>query len=352
MGVNPALLELVSKGKNKYAGSTGKALKPKEGLNTYRIIAPTFDVAPWVGAGGQFWADLGVHWIKADENGKPIAVVGDCDTVYQQPSVLNSAIDMAISSAIDEQSKKLYESWRARKTVLINVIDRDDKSNPNPQVLELTTTTFHKVLELIQLYAQNDQDITDPVKGVDIVIRRSGKGLNTEYQVMVSPGISQPVPAEVVAKAVDLQAYIETNYFKGDEQKALNAITQIAGIALPRLGQAAATSGALGRSPTPALSSPSAVVEGAVVAPTPTPAAAPAAPQPTPEEQKRAALLAQQRKLQEELAAIEAATSTPVVARPAAAPAAAPAPAADVVQGLSAADQDQLLAELDQLLPK
>lgn len=331
MALDSRIMKMVSQAKGKYSGMSSKSIKPKEGRNTYRILAPT---APWVeAAGGQFWADLGVHWIKADENGKPIAVVGDCDTVYQRPSVLNSAIEMAIDSAPDEATKKLYESWKARRTVLINVIARDDKANQDPQILELTATTFGKVLDTIQLYGEAGEDITDPVNGVDIVITRTGKGLNTNYDVAVAPGKSAPVGLDVIAKSADLPKHIADNFFRGEEQKALNAIQEISGVALPRIGTSAT------RTPTAALTSPAASVEGAeveekVVTP---PAAAKVveAPVEDPLAAKRAEI-ARRRAEAEAAAAAELAELE----------AASAAPAAEV----STSDADAILKELDGLV--
>lgn len=332
MALDSRVLKMVSQAKGKYSGMSSKSIKPKEGRNTYRILAPNAD---WVeAAGGQFWADLGVHWIKADPNGKPIAVVGDCDTVYQKPSILNSAIEMAIESAPDEATKELYSSWKARRSVLINVIDRQDKGNTDPQILELTATTFGKVLDIIQLYGEAGEDITDPVSGVDIVITRTGKGLNTNYDVAVAPGKSAPVPKDVLDKSADLPKHIGENFFRGEEQKALNAIQEISGVALPRIGSSAS------RTPTPALTSASASVEDADMpfepdAPKAVKTAAPVeAPAEDPLAAKRAEIArrraAAEADAEAELAALEA--DTP--------------PAAET----STSDADAILAELDGLM--
>lgn len=351
MALNPALRKMVAQAKAKYAGNAGSAIKPKEGRNVYRILAPTPDIAPWVGENGQFWADLGVHWIKAEPNGKPIAVVGDCDICYQQPSVLNAAIEMAISKALDEDSKKLYQEWRARKSVLINVIDR---STGTEEILELTPTTFGKILDLIEMYANEDVDILDPQTGCDIIITRTGKGLNTNYEVAVAPLAPgkkfEPVTKEQLARAKNLHEFIAQNYFRGEEQKALNAIAQIAGIAVPRL--TAGGGGSIGaieasptvaRTPTAALTAQSAVVEGATVEQAPSPAAAPAVDaEVAAAAARRAELLRRQQEAQRELEELERASAT--VAAPTAT-AAAPTQAVMLDQ----AEADAILAELDQL---
>jgi hypothetical protein len=322
MALSPALSKLVSQSKNKYAGSGGKTSKPKEGRNTYRLVYKLFN------GDERFWRDLGVHWIKAALDAKPIAVVGDCDIVYQKPSVIKTAIDMAISNAVDEDSKKLYEEWKARPSVVINVINRGE--GDNLEVLELTTTTFGKVLDIIQLYEAEGQDVLDPNQGYDIVITKSGKGLQTNYDVAVAPlapgKTFKPVTKDQLDRATNLDDFIAQNYFRGEEQKALNAIAQIAGIRVPQL-----TSIAGATTPVASLTSPSAVVADAKVT-------TPAAPIVVDElEERRKQILARQAAMAAELAALEnpAPAAPPVTG-------AAPAP-------LSQSEQDALLDELDNL---
>lgn len=249
MALSPALQRLVSQGQNKYSRSTGSRIKPKEGVNRYRILIPNVNAA--------FWQDLGVHWIKAEleGKGKPVAVIGCRDVVFQEPCELDTAIDAAIASAIDEESKKLYESWRARKTVLLNVLDRSKASTDHDkvQILEITTGTFGAILGLIDQFAQEDEDITDAENGLDITITRTGTGLQTEYTVNTAPGKSKPVTKEHLAGCHDLLDHVNKEFFKGEEPKALNFIAQVAQINIPRLGKP--------KTPTAALTSKAAVVE-------------------------------------------------------------------------------------------
>lgn len=248
MALSPALQKLVSQGANKYSRSTGERIKPKEGINRYRILVPDVNA--------QFWADLGVHWIKAEVEGKgkPIAVVGCPDVCFGQPCEIDTAIVQALSGAIDEDSKKLYESWRARKTVLLNVLDRSKgSSDPDKvQILEITTGTFGAILNIIQQYAEEGEDILDAAGGMDISITRAGKGLNTEYTVNVAPGKSLPVKQAHLKDCHNLTDHINKEFFRGDEQKALNFIGQVAQVNLPRLGS---------KTPTAALTSKAAQVD-------------------------------------------------------------------------------------------
>ncbi|WP_276122603.1 hypothetical protein [Pararhizobium qamdonense] len=248
MALSPALQKLVSNGANKYSRSTGERIKPKEGINRYRLLVPDVNA--------QFWADLGVHWIKpeVEGKGKPIAVVGCADVCFQTPCEIDTAIDAALSNAIDEDSKKLYQSWRARKTVLLNVLDRS-KGSTDPdkvQILEITTGTFGAILGIIQQYAEEGEDILDAAAGMDISISRTGKGLQTEYTVNVAPGKSQPVTKKHLAEVHNLTDHINKEFFRGDEQKALNFIAQVAQVSIPRLGV---------KTPTAALTSRAAQVD-------------------------------------------------------------------------------------------
>lgn len=348
MALSPALRGMVSKAKNKYQNNNGKTVKPKEGRNTYRILAPSPDQAEWVPATGQFWRDLGVHWIKADKDAKPSVVLGDSEIVYDKPSVINTAIQMAIDSAPDETSKELYSSFRSRKTVLINALDRND--NDNHVVLELTATTFGKYLDLLEIHADAGEDITDMVAGKDIIITRTGKGLQTEYDVSAAPGTPKPVTAEQIKGAQDLIAFIEANYFRGEEQKALNAISAIAGVAVPALPGAAGAS-----TPTAALTSGAATVGGAAMTEATDPAkvidastsdaqaAADLAAKVESEAQAAAALEARRAELVAKQAAELAALSgdtTPVVETPA---------VEQTASGLASSEEDALLAELEGL---
>ncbi|SOC90112.1 hypothetical protein SAMN05216358_0136 [Rhizobium sp. AN5] len=344
MALSPELKKMVSSAKNKYSSNNQKTVKPKDGRNAYRVLAPTSAQASWVPPSGQYWADLGVHWIKADKNGKPLAVVGDCDTVYQQPSVLNTAIEMAINSAMDEESKELYNEWKAKKSVLLNVVDRS--SGEDPVVLELTSTTFGKVMDLINVYDDAGKDITDPLSGVDIIITKTGKGLNTKYEVMVDPAPPKPVAPDVLGRTTDLHEFIAQNFFRGEEQKALNCIAQIAGVAVPALTGPATAAGV--RTPTAALSSSAAAVADASTASAPAAAQTAAAPVETAAapvvdpaiEARKAEILRRQQEAAAELAALET---------PAPAPAETAAPASGI-SSLPVSEQDAILAELDNLV--
>lgn len=274
MALSPALRKSVSEAKNKYGRSDGKRIRPAEGKNIYRIIAPTEAQAAWVGPSGKFWADLGTHWIKPEKNGKPIAVVGSRDVCYQEPCPVGTAVDLAIASATDDQSKGIYEEWKVSKNVLFNAINRTTNAdNQEIEILEVRPTVAQQIFDLMEQYDDAGQDLTDLLSGIDIVVSRNGKGLNTEYTVNAKPGISKPVNKDATSKTHDLHDHIAKEFFRGDEVKAINAIGSIAGIPAAKMQallSGAPVTAALSASeqrtsstPTAALTSAAAAVEDA-----------------------------------------------------------------------------------------
>lgn len=361
MGISPALKQLMAQKANKYKTSGGNARKLKEGRTVLRVIAPKPGQVPWVKEEMEIFRDLGVHWIKPNENAKPMAVVGSSEICYGTVSPLSAAVDMAIASAYDEDTKKLFESWKARTSVLFNAVDRADGVD---DLWEVPKGVWGKIMDLWNLYAEQDFDIFDHDTGVDLVITRTGTGLNTKYDVQVMPMMPgktfAPVPADVVARAKDPNEYIQTNFFRGEEPKALSAIAQLSGVVVPQLGAPT--------TPTAALSSPAATVADAPVNPA-TPSIDPAAlaaaqaaqaaqkaaqqAQADQAAQTAAADAQRQREaLMAQLAALNAASApvtptTPVVVTPTeVTPPAATVGATTQMSDLPVSEQDDLLRQL------
>lgn len=218
---NPALLEMLRGAKNKYSRSTGKIVKLKEGKTTIRILQADPEKP--------FWQDLGVHWIKAGQNEKPVAVVGCHDVVHEMPCPVCTAVEQALKSAVDDDSVKIIKEWKSRKSVLIAALIRSGSdASDEPQIVEITPTTFGNILSVLEEYA-SEGNVLDPEDGIDFVIERSGKGLDTRYTVMPAAR-SKPVPEGVMEKIPDLKEFVEKEFFRGEDTKALNGIASITGI--------------------------------------------------------------------------------------------------------------------------
>ncbi|MBO6507561.1 MAG: hypothetical protein JJ979_03585 [Roseibium sp.] len=222
MALSPALKKMVSNAKKKYARADGKTVKFAEGKTTFRLLAEDFNVP--------FWRDLGVHWIRTEKNGKPVAVVGCNSETYDKPCDVCAAIEVAAREAVDDETLDLVKSMKARRVILVPALVRKapgDAASDDPQILEMTPTTWSKILEIIDEYGE-ETDVFDLKDGLDFVVTRTGKGLDTEYTVMPAPK-SQPVDAAVLKNLPDIDQYIESNFFRGEEQKALNAIATVSG---------------------------------------------------------------------------------------------------------------------------
>lgn len=237
MPLSPELAELIRKGKNKYARNSGNTVKLKEGKTRFRIL-PAKD-------GGKFWFDLGVHWIKTERDGKPVAVVGCNDLVHDKACAVCTAVEKAIKSAVDDDSLNLMKEWKSKKSILLNAIVRSGADvGPDPQIMEMTPTTFGNILSMMDEYAAEFGNVIDINTGMDFIVERKGKGLNTEYTVMPAPK-SEPVVKGAMEKLHDLAEFADKQFFKGDETKAITHIANMTGINVSGILAGAAKAGVL-----------------------------------------------------------------------------------------------------------
>lgn len=238
-------LDTVRKLKNKHAGGGTRAYKLKEGKTRIRALMPLDSE--------EFHLELGVHWIKPSPDGKVAAVVGSPSIVYGNPSPLDAMIAKAINDAVDDDEVKLFESWRARKSILFLGVVRDgpDRSD-DLQIIEVTPTTFAKMMSIVESFMEDEDlaisgpDIFSMENGIDFIFERKGKGLDTEYAVMAAPSskkfdsdqVKQLKPQLTFSKLTD---FVEREWFKpGAEASAMAAISQISGVtATAAIGNAA-----------------------------------------------------------------------------------------------------------------
>lgn len=110
----------------------------------------------------------------------------------------------------DKNDKKLAEAIRARKRVYLNVIDRDsDTDKDELKVLPVGLTVQKQIIAI--LCDPDYGDITDPIEGRDVTIKRTGQGLNTEYSVLPKPNSSPAsttlTPEQIEEQMADLDAF-------------------------------------------------------------------------------------------------------------------------------------------------
>lgn len=223
--------------------SRQNTLKPQPGVHSYRILPS------WRGEGeGQFWHDMGMHFVKTEESGsKPAAVYICTEKTFGKPCDVCDAITKSLAvSSNDKMTERLKEA-RSSQRYLMNVLHLTGPEPTKVQVLEVGTGVFQDVCNLINEYG----DITDIVNGIDIKIKREGSGLDTEYSVLPAAK-SQPVPKAVLANLTNLDEFVAQENPAGNT-KALTAVGTIIGI-MPPAGSGSGAAAALASSrSTPAL---------------------------------------------------------------------------------------------------
>lgn len=223
------LMEALKQKKQQIQAASGqreKTVKPSPGKTRWRIL-PT-----WRTDGNpEFWHDFGQHFIKGltpSETGSYLKSVYVCTMkTYGKPCPICSAIEEGIRQSTNDDVVKALNDSKAGNSILMNALARDGEDPNTPVILEVRPSVFKQIIEIIETY---EQDITDLDDGIDIVISREGKGLNTKYSVMPAPK-SAAVDKSVMSKLHNLDDYVAQEHEEA-KQRALGAVTDTAGVAL------------------------------------------------------------------------------------------------------------------------
>lgn len=222
-GISSSLRERILAKKKDIKAKSGlraDVLKIPMGKHKFRILPAHPDLGP----GGDFWADFGQHYIK-DLEDKTKAVYVCVDKTFGRPCGVCHALEAAGRSVTDDREvKAITDSQCKRAEIMLNVLHLNGDKPTVPQILQMTPSTFAKVLDLVEEY----DDITDLQKGTDLIITREGSGLNTEYSVQPAR-TSAPVDASVLSNMTNLQEFILQESEDG-ARKAINQVNAIVGI--------------------------------------------------------------------------------------------------------------------------
>jgi len=222
-GISTSLRERILAKKKDIKAKSGlraDVLKIPMGKHKFRILPAHPDLGP----GGDFWADFGQHYIK-DLEDKTKAVYVCVDKTFGRPCGVCHALEAAGRSVTDDREvKAITDSQCKRAEIMLNVLHLNGDKPTVPQILQMTPSTFAKVLDLVEEY----DDITDLQKGTDLIITREGSGLNTEYSVQPAR-TSAPVDASVLSNMTNLQEFILQESEEG-ARKAINQVNAIVGI--------------------------------------------------------------------------------------------------------------------------
>jgi hypothetical protein len=218
-------MELLAKRKAATGGA--KTIKPKAGRNRYRILPG------WRTNGDPtFFHDFGQHFIK-DAAGQVKAVYICADKTFGRPCEVCDAVAQGIAASTDDVTKKRIEEAKSSGRVLLNVLELDGTQPTVPQILEVAPSVFNGKKGVGGIIALFDEwpNMLDPNTGHDIIVEKSGSGLDTAYSVQIA-GSSKPVPAEALTKLVDLDAYVMQENAQA-QQRALASVRAVAGLPAP-----------------------------------------------------------------------------------------------------------------------
>lgn len=179
-------------------GGGGGFFSPPDGRSIIRIL-------PEVGTMGFFYQQVGTHVLPGMDNKKQFY----CPHYTSEGELGCPICDFVedLKKAGDKASLALAANLRVKRKFWMNVIDRDRES-VGPQIFTPGVMVFGQISSLVS--DPDYGDIYDIDKGIDLIIERKGKGLETEYQVKPRRGNSSPlspdedVVNEWLSKARDL----------------------------------------------------------------------------------------------------------------------------------------------------
>lgn len=200
--------------------SRQNTLKPAPGKHTYRILPS------WRGGDDkQFWHDFGMHFIKTRESGtKPAAVYVCSEKTFGKPCEVCSSVEKLMAVSTDDDMTQMLKEAKSAQRYLMNVIHLTGPEPTKSQIMECGNGVFEAVCNLIEEYG----DITDPTEGIDIIITRTGAGLETKYTVMPAAK-SQPANTKALGEMANLDDFVSQENPAG-ETKALTAVGVIVGL--------------------------------------------------------------------------------------------------------------------------
>jgi hypothetical protein len=220
-------------------GRRERTIRLPDGRSVWRILPS------WRGVDDVTIAhSFGQHFVK-DAAGELKAVHLCLDKTYGKECPICDALTNAIKNSDDETQKILQES-RASNRFLVNAYQVVKDKTPEVVILELPPSVFELINDLIDQKADEQEvededgnfitqpgvDMLDVKKGYNVVITKTGKGLNTKYSVATANNPTRVLP-ELLENLHDLDVYVKQEHAE-TELKALNVLDRVAtGRALP-----------------------------------------------------------------------------------------------------------------------
>jgi len=214
------LMDLVKGKRSELAAKSNrkeKTAKMKDGKNRVRVLPG------WRKDDETFWHDYGQHFIKGLD-GQIKAVFTCAEKTYGKPCPVCEGIERSFQSSTDDAVLKKLSEAKARGRVLVNALLPESDEPNKPVILELPVGVFQQILDLMDEWG----NVLDIVEGRDIVVNRTGSGINVEYTAQ--PAAKQTAVAPAVLKNLNnLDDYVRE---EGEEsmRRALLAVNVVSGL--------------------------------------------------------------------------------------------------------------------------
>lgn len=214
------LMDLVKGKRSELAAKANrkeKTAKMKDGRNRVRVLPG------WRKDDETFWHDYGQHFIKGLD-GQIKAVYTCADKTYGKPCPVCEGIERTIQSSTDDAVIKKLNEAKARGRVLVNALLPESDEPNKPVILELPVGVFQQILDLMDEWG----NVLDVAEGRDVIVNRTGSGINVEYTVQ--PAAKQTAVAPAVLKNLNnLDDYVRE---EGEEsmRRALLAVNVVSGL--------------------------------------------------------------------------------------------------------------------------
>lgn len=195
--------------------------KPAQGKNTYRLL-------PSWRNDGTLFQEYGMHFVKGPD-GKTAPALCHRKTFGDDHDcpVCNAIIEGMGDAQTDEERNEI-KGYFASQRYIVNVINM--KTN-EVEMLEIGQSIYDGIENAILAAIDDDPDFdpTDPDNGHNLIINRSGSGMNTEYGVTLSmkpSKVALPEALPQLDQEVKIQAQKEPKY-------ALETLAKVTGALAP-----------------------------------------------------------------------------------------------------------------------
>jgi len=178
--------------------------KPKDGDNLIRIMPP------WSEDVDTFFVQGGSHFN-----------VGPQGKIFSCPQQADNSAECFLCDLVerldagDEADREEAKDLKVRRSWMVNVVDLKDP-DAGVRVWAAGVKAFKQLLEYIE--DADYGDVTDPNEGYDVKVTKSGKGMNTEYNVRCAKNPTKFKYPDLLDGLTDLESFL--TYESADAMEA------------------------------------------------------------------------------------------------------------------------------------